>query len=56
MNFHRRFWILSSKDTGAFFGVGDGEEYPQLHTENYCFPDDIIAAVLDMYERLTDEF
>ncbi|MDO5541162.1 MAG: amidohydrolase [Eubacteriales bacterium] len=48
------FGYYLQKIPGAFFGVGDGEEYPQLHTENYCFPDDIIPAVLDIYERLID--
>lgn len=27
---------------GAFIGIGDGEDYPQLHTIDYDFPDDII--------------
>lgn len=43
------------RDTaGAFFGVGDGEEYPQLHTELFEFPDGIIPAVLKLYMELCE--
>lgn len=37
---------------GAIFGIGSGKEHPQLHTENYEFPDDIIPAALDMFKEL----
>lgn len=37
---------------GAFFGVGDGEGYPQLHTESFRFPDEIIPFVLKLYREL----
>lgn len=33
---------------GAFFGVGDGEEYPQLHTAEYEFPDEILAIAVKL--------
>lgn len=31
---------------GAMFGVGDGEDHPQLHTESFEFPDDIMENAL----------
>ena len=37
---------------GAFFGVGDGEDYPQLHTSEFEFPDDIAETVLKIYMGL----
>ena len=33
---------------GAFFGIGDGEEYPQLHTAEYEFPDEILAIAVKL--------
>ncbi|MDO4324214.1 MAG: M20/M25/M40 family metallo-hydrolase [Lachnospiraceae bacterium] len=37
---------------GTFFGVGDGETHPQLHTEQFEFPDEIIGDVLRLYREL----
>lgn len=37
---------------GAFFGVGSGEDCPQLHTQLYEFPDEIAETVLDLYVEL----
>lgn len=37
---------------GAFFGIGDGETHPQLHTEAFEFPDEIIPVVLKLYREL----
>lgn len=39
---------------GAMFGVGDGEEWPQLHTVGYEFPDSIIHTVLCMYAAISN--
>ena len=33
---------------GAFFGMGDGEEYPQLHTAEYGFPDEILTIAVEL--------
>lgn len=33
---------------GAFFGMGDGEEYPQLHTAEYEFPDEILTIAVEL--------
>lgn len=37
---------------GAFFGIGDGEDYPQLHTEKFEYPDSISATVFKIYIHL----
>ena len=34
---------------GAFFGIGDGEDYAGLHTENYEFPDAIIDRAIEVF-------
>lgn len=41
------YYLKAAK--GAFFGIGDGEEYPQLHTESYEFPDEIMDAAIRMF-------
>ena len=40
---------------GAFFGMGDGEEYPQLHTAEYEFPDEIIEDAIMLFFTLAIE-
>ena len=30
-------------------GIGDGEEYGQLHTAEYEFPDDILEKAVDIF-------
>jgi metal-dependent amidase/aminoacylase/carboxypeptidase family protein len=37
---------------GCFFGIGDGEEYPALHTQRYDFPDDILEVAVDVLSNL----
>lgn len=37
---------------GAFFGIGDGEEYAQLHTEQFEFPDAIIEKAVTVFEKI----
>ncbi len=37
---------------GAFFGIGDGEEYPGLHTETYEFPDSIIGRAIEVFSHI----
>ncbi len=34
---------------GAMIGIGDGEEYGQLHTAEYEFPDDILEKAVDIF-------
>lgn len=37
---------------GAFFGIGDGEDYPQLHTSEFEFPDEISEYALKIFMGL----
>ena len=37
---------------GCFFGIGDGKGYPQIHTENYCFPDEILPTAAAIFLAL----
>ena len=46
------FGYYLQKTDGAFFGVGDGETHPQLHTAEYEFPDGIVETVIRIYARL----
>ena len=39
---------------GAYFGVGAGESWPALHTENYEFPDALIPVMLQAWQRLLE--
>lgn len=39
---------------GAMFYVGNGEEYPQLHTEAYDFNDGILEPVVELFKRLAE--
>lgn len=39
---------------GAMFGVGVGENHPDLHTESYAFNDEIIPAVLAVYKQILE--
>ena len=44
-------WYLQ-ETKGAFFGIGDGEDYAQLHTEHFEFPDAILETVVTMFAGL----
>ena len=44
-------WMLK-RAPGLYFGIGDGEDWPGLHTEGFCFDDGIIPAALAALEAL----
>lgn len=44
-------WYLQ-ETKGAFFGIGDGEDYAQLHTEHFEFPDAILETAVTMFAGL----
>lgn len=44
------YYLKAAK--GAFFGIGDGEDYPQLHTEDYEFPDEVIDTGIRMFTSI----
>ena len=52
MRWSEDFGYYLQKTTGAFFGVGDGENHAQLHTEGYEFPDDIIETAILLFAEL----
>lgn len=37
---------------GAFFGIGAGEEHPQIHTERYEYPDALLAPTAEAFWAL----
>ena len=39
---------------GAIFYIGNGEQYPPLHTYEYDFPDDIIETAVSMFKGLVE--
>lgn len=41
--------------TGSFFGLGAGEDSPDLHAENYDFPDALIPTGVQVYMAVIDE-
>ena len=49
------FGYYLEKIPGALFYIGNGEAYPQLHTSDYDFPDDIIETVVTMFQGLLKE-
>lgn len=41
---------------GAMFYVGNGEDYPPLHTGDYDFPDEILPVIVDMNREILRAF
>jgi amidohydrolase len=48
------FGVFTSKYKGALFGLGSGESQPQLHNQDFDFPDDIIPQGIAMFQYLVD--
>ncbi len=46
------FGYYLQETEGAFVGIGDGEEYPQLHTQEYQFPDEIIETAVTLFAAI----
>jgi len=38
--------------SGAFFGMGAGEDYPPLHTEDYEYPDALLQPTMEAFWKL----
>ena len=49
------FGQFTSKFNGALFGLGAGENTPQLHNEDYDFPDEILETGLAMFQKIADQ-
>lgn len=52
MRWSEDFGYYLEEAQGAFFGIGAGEDHPQLHTEHYSFPDRIMRDALDVFAEL----
>ncbi|HVA99146.1 MAG TPA: amidohydrolase [Bacteroidia bacterium] len=46
------FGWFTQKYKGAFFGLGAGEQHPQLHHPDYDFPDEIISTGVKLFYTL----
>jgi amidohydrolase len=46
------FGHFTAKFKGALFGIGSGEDHPQLHNPDYDFPDEIIPTGINMFYTL----
>ncbi len=46
------FAHFTLKSAGALFGIGSGENHPQLHNPDYDFPEDIIPVAADMFSEI----
>lgn len=48
------FGEITSRYTGAMFGLGAGENCAELHNPDYDFPDDLIPTGVRMFKSLVD--
>lgn len=39
---------------GAIFYIGNGEEYPQLHTDSYDFNDQILESAAELFKKILE--
>lgn len=54
MRWSEDFGHYLQKVKGAFFGIGAGEDWPGLHTENYEYPDEILPATVQAFMNLLE--
>ena len=50
------FSYYTKKYKGAMFGLGAGEEHPDLHNSNYDFPDELIKFGVNMFLSILKNF
>lgn len=55
MRWSEDFGIFTEKWHGAFFGIGSGIDSPQLHNNDFDFPDDIIPIATNVYTSLVNQ-
>lgn len=48
------FGHFSRQYKAALFGIGSGKTHPQLHNENYDFPDEIIEPSVQVFRGIID--
>ena len=46
------FGLFTKGRKGVLFGLGSGEDQPQLHNPDYDFPDELIAIGTPLFERV----
>ena len=49
------FGRFTSIADGALFGIGAGEETPELHHPDYDFPDELVSMGSEIYQRIISE-
>ncbi len=49
------FSYYSSRFKCAFFGLGSGENHPQLHNPDYDFPDQLMETAITLYANILKE-
>ena len=50
------FGLFTKAFNGALFGLGSGKDQPQLHNEDYDFPDEIIETGVAMFQKIVKYF
>ncbi len=49
------FGLFLQHYPGALFGLGAGQDHPQLHNEYYDFPEELITSGAAVYWALIEE-
>jgi len=49
------FGEIIKRYKGAMFGLGSGEDVPNLHNPDYDFPDEIITSGIQMFSDLIEQ-
>lgn len=49
------FGLFTQKYKGALFGLGSGEDMPDLHNPNYNFPDEILSTGILMFYNIINQ-
>ncbi|UII30887.1 amidohydrolase [Fulvivirga ulvae] len=49
------FGLFTQKFKGALFGLGSGEDMPDLHNPNYDFPDEILSTGILMFHNIINQ-
>lgn len=50
------FGYYTKKCPGAIFYIGNGEDYPMVHTGDYDFNDEILETIVEMYMYIANAF
>jgi len=50
------FGHFTINNKSAIFGIGSGEDHPQLHNEDFNFPDEIIETAINIFYKIYKKF